>query len=193
MTRRIKIVVILILLLTTATTGFAEGGHEDHHFDWVGFLGKVFNSTILFGGLIIWLRKPIINLLAQKTLDVKTDIVQREKELEKTSGHLQEIQKRLDKIEEEITDMKQAAEKSGEDEKKRIEELGEKESQRIAALTEAEIANKVENSIRKLKSRIADLTIDHLKKDIETRLDKKAHEKIIEKNIDICGDIIERE
>ena len=191
MNNRIKVLVILILVLTAPA--FAEGGHEEHHFDWWGFLGKTFNATVLFGGLIFLLRKPLRKLLEQKSLEVKNDIIQREEEVKRTSGQLEEIRRRLDRIEEEITGMKQAAEKSGQEEQKRIEELGEKESQRISALNEAEIANKVENSIRNLKSRIADLTIEHFKKDIETRLDKKAHEKIIEKNIEICGDIIERE
>lgn len=191
MDRRIKVLVILILLTTTAV--FAEGGHDSHGFDWWGFLGKTFNSTLLFGGLIILLKKPLGKLLDQKGLDVKNDILQREEKLSNTSGQLEEIKRRLAKIEDEITGLKQAAEKSGNEEKKRIEELGKKESQRIVELTEAEITNKVENSIRNLKARIADLTIRNFEKDIKAQLDKKAHEKIIEKNIDICGDIIERE
>jgi len=113
--------------------------------------------------------------------------------VEETSGQLENLKRRLAKIEEEVAAVKKAAEKSGNDEKKRIEELGDKESRRILALTEAEIAVKVENSIRKLKARIADLTIEHFKKDIEKQLDKESHERIIEKNIEICGDIIERE
>jgi F0F1-type ATP synthase membrane subunit b/b' len=185
---------ILVMLLTTAL--FAGGGGEEgghHGFDWMGFLGKLFNSVVLFGGLIFLLRKPIINLLTQKSLDVKNDILQREEDLKTTSGQLEEIRKRLEKIEAEVSGMKQAAEAGGKEEQKRIEELGAKEAQRILDMTDAEIANKIENSVRNLKARIADLTIDHFKQDIQKQLDKNAHEKIIEKNIEISGDIIERE
>jgi F-type H+-transporting ATPase subunit b len=198
MDKRVRVVIVLILVLSGAVfAGGGQGSQEaresEHHFDWWGFLGKLFNSTVLFGGLIILLRKPIINLLAQKSLDVKNDIIRREQEVEDTSGQLENLKRRLAKIEEEVAAVKKAAEKSGNDEKKRIEELGDKESRRILALTEAEIAAKVENSIRKLKARIADLTIEHFKKDIEKQLDEESHERIIEKNIEICGDIIERE
>jgi F0F1-type ATP synthase membrane subunit b/b' len=205
MTRQTKVLtvvsgmIILALILTAPAFGFSEGEHEsgsengEHHFDWWGFIGKTINSLILFGGIILLLRKPLIKMLAQKSVDIATDIQQREDEVERTTNELKKIHKRLEKIEVEVAGMKQTAEKSGNEEKKRIEELGAKEAQRILDLTEAEINTKVENSIRNLKAKIADLTIEHFKKDIQKQLDKKAHEKIIEKNIQKCGEIIERD
>jgi len=204
MNRQIKLFIIIgmivgAMILTTPAFGFAEGEHESggepgaHHFDWWGFIGKTINSLILFGGLILLLRKPLIKLLTQKSLDIQTDIQQRENEVERTTNELQKIHERLEKIELEVAGMKQNAQKSGNEEKKRIEELGAKEAQRILDLTNAEIDLKVENSIRNLKAKIADLTIEHFKKDIQKQLDKKAHEKIIEKNIQKCGEIIERD
>ncbi len=204
MNRQIKLFTVIgmivgAMILTTPAFGFAEGEHEsgsepgEHHFDWWGFIGKTINSLILFGGLILLLRKPLIKLLTQKSLDIKTDIQQRENEVERTTNEFQKILERLEKIEEEVAGMKQNAQKSGNEEKKRIEELGAKEAQRILDLTNAEIDLKVEHSIRNLKAKIADLTIEHFKKDIQKQLDKKAHEKIIEKNIQKCGEIIERD
>jgi F0F1-type ATP synthase membrane subunit b/b' len=202
MDKRIKVFIIFsvvgLMLLSFSTAlfgggGDSEGGEEEHHFNWWGFLGKLFNAIVLFGGLIFLLRKPLIDLLARKSLDVKNDIIQREELLKTTTGQLENIKKRLEKIEEEVENMKNSAEKSGEDEKKRIGELGEREALRIKTLTEEEINNKVDSSIRALKEKIADLTIDYFKKDIESHLDQKAHEKIIEKNIEISGEIIERE
>ncbi|MGD2089866.1 MAG: hypothetical protein PVH61_27065 [Candidatus Aminicenantes bacterium] len=205
MARQIKVLkvvismMVLALILITPVFGFAEGEHDsegehgEHHFDWWGFIGKTINALILFGGIILLLRKPLIKLLAQKSTDIKTDIQQRENEVERTTKALEKIHKRLEKIEEEVAGMKQTAEESGTEEKKRIEELGAKEAQRILEVTEAEINTKVENSIRNLKARIADLTIEHFKTDIQKQLDNKAHKKIIEKNIQRCGEIIERD
>jgi F0F1-type ATP synthase membrane subunit b/b' len=193
MAKAMKTLIIVIIMVLFSSVLHASGAEGHHGFDWMGFLGKLFNATLLFGGLIFFLRKPITEMLTQKSLDIKTEILQKEEEVKSTSSQLDEICKRLDKIEEEVSGMKVAAKESGEQEQARIEELGKKEAQRIVELTEAEIATKIENSVRNLKARIADLTIDHFKKDIETQLDKKAHEKIIEKNIEISGDIIERE
>ena len=105
MDKRVKVFVIVIvsvlLSLTTAlfAGGNGEGGEQDHHFNWWGFLGKLFNATVLFGGLIFLLRKPLIKLLSEKSLDVKNDIIRREELLKTTSGQLEEIKKRLEKIE----------------------------------------------------------------------------------------------
>lgn len=199
MNMRVKtLFVVLMMVLVSGAVLFAEGAHaaeaagESHHFQWIPFLGKLFNSAILFGGLIYLLRKPILKLLSQKSTDVSSDIIQREKLLDEATQNLQSIKDRLTKIEDEIASMKQAAEKSGIEEQKRIEEAGKKEADRILELTGIEIDNRMEKSIRNLKARIADMTIEHFKKDIGNQLDNQAHEKIIEKNIDICGDIIER-
>jgi F0F1-type ATP synthase membrane subunit b/b' len=205
MTRQIKVltavigVIVLALILTKPAFGFAQGEHEsgsehgEHHFDWWGFIGKTINSIILFGGIILLLRKPLVKLLSQKSVEIKTDFQERENELEKTTNQLKQLQQRLGKIEEEVASIKKKARESGNREKKNLQELGEKEAQRILEVTEAEINTKVENSIRNLKARIADLTIEHFKTDIQKQLDKKAHEKIIEKNIQRCGEIIERD
>jgi F0F1-type ATP synthase membrane subunit b/b' len=89
--------------------------------------------------------------------------------------------------------MKKLAQKSGSEEKSRIEKLGKKEAEKILSLTEAEINNRVESSINKLKAKIAELTIDHFKKDVSDQLDQDTHRRIIDKNIEISGDIVESE
>jgi hypothetical protein len=75
MKRQIKLfnvigMIVGAIILTTPAFGFAEGEREsgsepgEHHFDWWGFIGKATNSLILFGGIILLLRKPLIKPLA---------------------------------------------------------------------------------------------------------------------------------
>ncbi|MCP4220213.1 MAG: hypothetical protein GY765_36615 [bacterium] len=201
MDKRLKILIgfLVLLLVLTIPAAAGDDGHDTHakddsghHFSWTAFFGKVLNSTILFGGLIFFLRKPLINLLAQKSIEIKDDIQQREELVKSTSQQLETIKKRLTDIEDEVRTIKDTAAKSGKEEKERIEELGKKEAQRIVEITNEEVDNKVGTAVRNLKEKIAEMTIDHFKKDIQAHMDKKTHEKIIEKNIDISGDIIER-
>jgi F-type H+-transporting ATPase subunit b len=196
MTPVIKIVGTVILILMLSTAGWAETnatGHGEQGFDWMGFLGKVFNSTVLFGGLIYILRKPMIEVLSQKSLDIKTDILNREEQVKSSANQLEEIINRLAKIESEVVSLKQAAKENGEVEQQRIADLGAKEAQRILELTDAEIATRMENAVRNLRTKIAELTINHFKQEIAQQLDAGAHEKIIANNIQISGEIIERE
>ncbi len=117
MDKGLKVFVIVIVSMLLSSTLYAGGEGGEHHFNWMGFLGKLFNSTVLFGGLIFLLRKPLIKLLSEKTLEVKNDIIQREELLKTTTTQLEEIKKRLEKIEEEVGGMKNSAGKSGEEEK----------------------------------------------------------------------------
>lgn len=181
------IIFSFILFLLATGLAAAAGGEGGHHFDWGAFLGSVLNSTILFGALIVFLRKPIIKLLSQKTLDIRNDIIERERNLKTTSEEFQDISMRLDRIENEVRSMQQAAMQQGEAEKQKIEDLGKQESSRILALSETEIKNRVESSVKQLKARIARLTIDHFKNDIQNQLDEQKHRKIIDRNIDLVG------
>ena len=189
MRRKIAVFPVLFLVMATMLLATPEN-HESHHFDWGRFIGSVLNSTILFGALILFLRKPLIKMLSQRSLDVKTDIVEREKNVKLTGQQFDSIKQRLDQIEGEVNEMRQLARQKGEDEKHRIEELGMRESQRILDISESEIRNRIESSITNLKSRIAQLTIDHFKKDIGGHRDEAKQRQLIDRNIEKAGEIV---
>ena len=191
MNSKVKIFLIFLILFTVSVSASSEEDHGNGF--WGTFLSQIVNSTILFGGIILLSRKHVIKYFTQQSLDIKNKIVINEKNLKEKSGQLNELKQRLDKIEEEVERIKSLAKESGIQEGKRIEEMGEKESKKILAITETEIDHKVESSIKKLKSRIAELTINQFKKDIESQLDDEQHNKIIDDNIKRSGEIIERE
>jgi F0F1-type ATP synthase membrane subunit b/b' len=180
---------VLFLALTASLAASAEG--EAAHVDWFNLLGKVFNSTVLFGGLILLLRKPLIQMLSQKSSAIQNDIVEREKSLADTSVRLTDIQQRLEKVAAEVAEMKNGAEAAGRDELSRLQEAGRLEAERIIALSEEEIRQRVEAAVRQVKGRIADLAIERFKNDFTRTLDADMQKKIIERNIDSCGDLDE--
>lgn len=186
-----QILSISFLLISITVFGSEEAHSTVHHgFDWVGFFGKVFNSTVLFGGLYYLLRKPISSFLGQKAADVKTDIIERENKIAEAKNNLSDILKRLELIEEDIKVMNDEAVKSGNSEKSKLKKIGNLESKRIMEQSEEEINFKIESSIKSLKIRIAQLTVDRFKKSFKNDLNKSIHNKVIEENIKICGDII---
>ncbi len=183
---------ILFFLLSIMVFASSDAHADTHHgFDWLGFFGKVFNSSVLFGGLFFLLRKPITNFLGQKTIDVKADIVGREEKIKEAKDELSGILKRLEAIEDDIKVLNDEAVKSGKVEKKKLKEIGEIESKRIMEQSEEEINYKIESSIKGLRTRIAQMTVDQFRESFKGELNKKIHEKIIEDNIKISGDIIQ--
>ncbi len=184
-----KNVLFAVLCLGLASVLAASTAGGAAHIDWFSVLAKVFNSTVLFGGLFLLLRKPLIRMLSQKSSDIETDILTREKNLAATELRLDEIRQRLAKVAAEVETIKKSADTAGKDEMARLEAAGKLEAERIIALSEEEIRHRVDAAVRAVRERIADLAIERFRGDFEKNLDAATQQKIIERNIDACGDL----
>jgi hypothetical protein len=97
--KKFKIFALLLFLaMILAASGSEESPAASAHVDWFNLLGKVFNSIVLFGGLTLLLRKPLIRMLSEKSAAVKNDFVEREKNLADTTIRLEDIEQRLQKV-----------------------------------------------------------------------------------------------
>jgi F0F1-type ATP synthase membrane subunit b/b' len=187
---KIFTVCFLLAMMLTASGGETSAAASSH-VNWFNLLGKVFNSTVLFGGLILLLRKPLIRMLAEKSAAVENDFHEREKNLADTAIRLKDIEQRLQKVTVEVEQIKTSAETSGQEELARLAAAGREEAARIIALSEEEIQLRIEAAIRQVKGHIADLAIERFKDNFVRKLDAATQQKIIERNITACGDIDE--
>lgn len=190
--KKFKIFAVLLLLAVGLTaSGTEEASAAAAHVDWFNVLGKVFNSIVLFGGLTLLLRKPLIRMLSEKGVAIEKDFHEREKNLADTTVRLEDIEQRLQKVTVEVEQIKASAVTSGQEELARLEAAGHEEAARIIALSEEEIRLRVEAAVRLVKGHIADLAIERFKDDFIKNLDIAMQKKIIERNITACGDIDE--
>jgi len=189
--KKSALLAFLSLGLASGLAASAEGGST--HIDWFSVLGKVLNSVLLFGGLILLLRKPLIQMLSRKSAGIRSDIVEREKILAATEVRLEEIRRRLARVASEVEGIKGGAEAAGRDELARLEAAGRREAERIIALSEEEIRQRIGAAVRGVRARIADLAIEKFRRDFEKGLDAATHQKIIERNIDACADLSREE
>ena len=188
---RIFVVLLMSAMVLAASAGEEAQGADAHHVDWSSVIGKVFNSTVLFGGLALMLRKPLIRMLAEKSAAIVTDFQEREKNLADTTVQLQAIEQRLQKVAAEVAQIKTGAVAGGQEELARLEAAGRAEAARIIALSEEEIRLRVEAAVRSVKGHIADLAIERFREDFKKNLDSAMQQKIIERNISACGEIDE--
>ncbi|MDY0298051.1 MAG: ATP synthase F0 subunit B [Acidobacteriota bacterium] len=188
-----KTLFIIVFIMVSLTAWSAEPGGHGHGFDWFGFLGKVFNSTVLFGGLIYLLRKPLIRLVSDQSRSVRADIEDRRKSIQASDADYAALKKRLEGLEAEIREIRRQAEENGKRERSRIEADGRAEAERIARLTREEIGNRVDAAVRRLKDRVAEMAIQRFKEEIQGQLDAERHRRIMEKNIEISGEVIGRQ
>jgi F-type H+-transporting ATPase subunit b len=175
------------LALAMGLAAATEGGAA--HVDWFSVLAKVFNSTVLFGGLFLLLRKPLIRMLSQKSSDIQADIEAREKNLAETEVRLLEVRESLARVAAEVETIKSGADTAGKNEMARLEAAGRLEAERIIAMSEEEIRQRVDAAVRAVRERIADLAIERFRDDFGKSLDAATQQKIIERNIDACGDL----
>jgi len=182
---------LILPVMLLSASGSEEAATAAHHVDWISVLGKVFNSTVLFGGLALILRKPLIKMLSDKSAAVVNDFHEREKNLTDTATRLEDIERRLQKVTQEVEQIKTSASASGREELARLEAAGRDEAARIIALSEEEIQLRVEAAVRSVKSHIADLAIERFQADFKKNLDAATQQKIIERNIAACGVIDE--
>lgn len=134
--KKIEIFAVLLLLaMLLAASGNEESPAATSHVDWFSVLGKVVNSTILFGGLALMLRKPLIRMLSDKGAAIEKDFHEREKNLADTTIRLRDIEQRLQKVTVEVEQIKANAVASGQEELACLEAAGREEAGRIIALS----------------------------------------------------------
>ena len=190
--KKIEIFAVLLLLaMMLAASGSEASPAATSHIDWFNVLGKVLNSTVLFGGLALLLRKPLIRMLSERGAAVEKDFHEREKNLADTTIRLKDIEQRLQKVTVEVEQIKTSAVANGQEELARLETAGREEAARIIAWSEEEIRLRVEAAVRLVKGHIADLTIERFKEDFIKNLNVAMQKKIIDRNITACGDIDE--
>lgn len=190
--KKIRLLLLMLLLTACVWSSASQGeGEGAYHFDWTAFLGKVFNSVVLFGGLIVVLRKPLIEFLSRTGMNIASDIRERGKRIEENSLNLAGVDQRLSRIEDEIELMKKTAQEGGRAEMAKLEETGRRETDRILSLAATEINLRIESALKQLREKIADQTIEHFKNDIQRNLDPDIQKKIIDRNIDQIGELDE--
>jgi len=189
-----RILILILLLATVMALTASEGGHAEaaaHHFDWFAFIARILNAVMLFGGLFWLLRKPIAQMLGDKSLQVRHDMECHEAKMQQSETELLQLEERLAKLADEILVLKSQATEQGKIEKNRLQEVGKTESIRLLQMTEAEIDRRFTSAIKELKTRVADLTIQQFTQDFLGSANAGLHQRFIDRNIAMTGESLE--
>ena len=181
-----------LFLLLLAPLLATDGEGATFHFDWSAFLGKVFNAVVLFGGLILILRKPLIRFLTNRGVAIREDFDNRQKKILDIQKQLDQLNSRLDCINEEVGEIHDMAKNSAETKAALLVQSGEKEAERILANAERDVNQMMDVRLRELRGRIAQLAIDHFREEAVGKIGRKEHDRIIERCIKQSGEIVEK-
>ncbi len=167
----------LMFFVAMGVTFAAEhsgGGHELSQ-----VLGKIVNSTILWGSLAYILYKPISSYFKNRASEEKAVYETAEKEKKEAEENLKKVLARVDNLKKELDEIKGRFEREAEKDKKMIERKIEEEIAKIKRFSELEIERIYNEKLREIKMFALDISIKEAEEKIKKRLDKGTQQAII--------------
>ena len=175
---------LIILFLLPFFLFFSPDEEESHGSSLVGYLGKILNFLVLFGGLGYLLRKPLLNFLERRGLDIDTSIKDAEQEQAETEKKYKQAVARLQELKKELEIIRRDAEEEGQKRKLSILDSAERETERIKNFTRQEIEMFYQTKISELKAYTADLSTGLAESNIKAKMTPEKQSVLIDLAID---------
>jgi F-type H+-transporting ATPase subunit b len=137
----------------------AEAAHGSEH-PIRDLAAKLLNFGILVGVLVYFLKTPIAGYLSGRSAQIRQDLVAAAEMRRTATAQLEEIQKRLSKLPEELAALKSRGEEDVRNEKVRIADTARVERERLLDQTRREIAMRLRMARRELTEYAAELAVD---------------------------------
>ncbi len=148
------------------------------------FLAFIVSFLILFGLLSVVLYKPVLKMLDERQAKIKESMDQAEQIKLQTETTKEEIRSQLDSARKEGQKIIAQAEEIGNKLKAEAKEEARKEAEALIAKAKTEMQIQRDKDINELREQFADIAISAAEKVIDTTLDKKKHQELIEETLD---------
>jgi F-type H+-transporting ATPase subunit b len=145
--------------MLAATPLFAAEGTENGWGGAVMFLGRVFNLAVVIG-LLVWVgRKPLADFYASRSESIREQLGEARRARLEAESKLAEIESRMSHLDQELAEMRAAAEKDADQEYKRLIEAAEEEAKKLIVKAREEIDGITREAYLDLKAHAADLAV----------------------------------
>jgi F-type H+-transporting ATPase subunit b len=166
-----------------------EGGEAAGKSD---FLGKVINFVVLFGGLTYLLYKPLRNYLRKRSDGIRRALDEARQARLNAERKLQEAQKKLAVLGDEVGRIIKAAETDSFQAKENIRVLADKETERIKAFAGQEIEMQLRAGRQELKEYTAELAAALAEARLKEKITAQGHSRLIDKSIEKLAELYEK-
>jgi F-type H+-transporting ATPase subunit b len=140
--------------------------------------------VILFALLGLFLYKPVMKMLDERSKRIKEGMEQAEATKEEYAHAEEEVKKLISKAREDGQALVNQASQMGEKLKEEAKEGARKEAQVIVDRTRAELEEERDRIINDLRREFVDISISAAEKVIKETLDKERHRKLIEEALE---------
>jgi len=151
-----------------------SGGHELSQ-----VIGKIINSTLLWGFLAYLLYKPIASFFKKQSESEKEVYYEAENSRKESEKRLKEVALRVDNLEKELNSIRERFKKEAEKDRKFIEKKIEEDVAKIQKFTELEIERIYNEGLKELKLFALDISLKDAEEKIRKRIDKGMQQVLI--------------
>ena len=144
----------------------------------------IINFVILFSLLGLFLYKPVMKMLDERSKRIKEGMERAEATKEEYARSEEEVKKLISKAREDGQALVGQATQIGERLKEEAKEGARKEAQAIVDRTRAELEEERDRIIDDLRREFVDISISAAEKVIKETLDKERHRKLIEEALE---------
>jgi F0F1-type ATP synthase membrane subunit b/b' len=123
-------------------------------------VGRVFNLAVVVG-LLVWVaRKPLANFYASRAESIREQLAEARRARAEAEAKLAEIEARMSRLDQELGEMKAAAEKDADLEYRRLVEAADEEARKIIGKAKEEIGGITREAYLGLKAHAAELAVN---------------------------------
>jgi F-type H+-transporting ATPase subunit b len=176
----LPVTIVLAVCLFTARPLLAAESAGGGWGIWL-FVGRVFNLAIVVG-LLVWVaRKPLANFYASRAESIREQLAEAQRARAEAEARLAEIEARMSHLDQELGEMKVAAEKEAEVEYKRLLEAADEEARKLIGRAKEEIDGITREAYLDLRAHAAELAVSLARQKIQGQITDDDRRRLFEK------------
>jgi len=141
-------------------------------------IGKFANLILVISALVWVTRKPLANFFAGRTQEIRKQLAEAQKAREEAEERLVEMESRMSRIDDEIREIKIAAEKEAQEEYQRLLTAAERDAEKIVERSKQEIEGITRAAQKELKLHVAELSVKLAEEKIRGEITDADRERI---------------
>jgi len=154
---------------------------------WLGF-GRLFN-LLLVAGVLVWAtRKPLTSFFAGRTRAIREQLAEAQEARREAEAKLAEMQLRMSRRDDELREIKEAAEKESEDEYRRMMAAAESDAEKIIERSRTEIEGMARAAQLELKAHVAELSIRLAEERLQREMTEEDRGRLFERFVTRLGE-----
>lgn len=186
-------VVSVSFLFLFSSSVYAGGGGQGHQINWWTMIWSFVNFFVLLGLLIFFLRKPMKDYLTNRRHTIKESLDEAARLREEAKVRSEESAQRMDRVEQEMSEMLEKFRQDGEKEKARILESAKEQAKKIKEEGTFQIQQELKLAKQKLRKQAVETAVEIARNLIVENMSEEDRRRLAEEYIDNFQSVLEQE